>query len=334
MKKTYAVVAAVALILSLIPIVALLFLDMARRSQPSLVDQVKSKYVTDIHSHYIKLSNREYLVVEPLSWVEHTWATLDGYGSFIYTFPVSLHGSELIIKSMIGDIYVFGDSICETLREKNQLFLNSRPYKLLLRDDCYWLKKLAFDTSKSWYATLALIGHFKNRYLAETRLPKNYWVWFIAHRRSDGLYVKFYNALDYAGRKEIMEDIRRIINESDILFVKPIDYPLSDWVERGIELEEKGIPFLIIYADALEVDVKELGRYGAELVAKTRYEITFEVDWRLAHLLGVVDTYSANGFLFRKGVLEIAYDSWTNCEWYEKYGIKCEGWFNPINIQP
>ena len=331
MRKAVLVVLVLGLVVSLTPLAIFLTYNAVQRSQPPLMETIKSKYVSNIHSHYVKLSEREYLIVEPLSWAEHTWATIERYGNFIYTFPSELYGIDPEYLEDLISTVLLGESWCKFLQEDYKLFINtSSRYRFLLSDNCYWLKKLATSEEKSWYASLTLIEHFKKEFMREARLSQCcYWVWFIAYLRSDGLYVKFYNPADLDENKMMVEDIRKIVSENPILYVKLADGLLVTWREKAEELEEKNIPFLLIHSSTMNLypsntenlDPRVISSYVADTVKNVRLWIAEAVEWRLAYLDLLVDVYDAMGILMKNGTISVVYD-WCD-PYYEKYEIQC-----------
>ena len=203
-KKVYALLAIAGIMVALAPVIYYYLVSTRIPLLPQQREVISEELLVgrryEPEKYFAELSAREYLAPQPLSWSEHTFLTWKGYGDFSFTFPAPKPDYKMFL------IYLGSNFNCTVVRE----FYKSDFYDFLIENNCYRLRKFVFDTeTRSWYATLTLVGHFRDRYMGRIKPP--YYVWALVRFDRDGMRVKFYNAANLDELEELKRDIRGII---------------------------------------------------------------------------------------------------------------------------
>ena len=215
-RRAYAVLAVAGVLVALLPLAAPYLLGMVagrQRDTRAVYEEnvVGVRYYPE--EYFARLSPREFAVLKPLSWSEHTFLTWNGYGDFKFTFP----GYDPEIQ--VFHLYIYFVMNCTKVREfydsyRRRVYgeisdLVYDRYRFLLEDNCYRFMKFLYDREgRSWYASLTMVGYFRRLYMEGVKPP--YYVWALVRFDQDAMRVKFYNVANDAELFELMRDLTDI----------------------------------------------------------------------------------------------------------------------------
>jgi len=294
-RKVYALLVVVGIVVALAPLAVLYLLPTitpqkgdGRRFYEENIIGVRF-YPED---YFVRVSEREFVVTKPLSWAEHTFLTWNGYGDFKFTFP-AYEPSESVFMTYLQ--YGFN---CSAVREFYKRWLTDLYYEFydfLLEDDCYRLRKFTFDLeSRSWYASLTLLGYFKRLYMEKLREP--YYVWILVRFDPDAMRVKIYNAVNQEELDELRSDVKKAVREHPRVAVAIIThYPI--WYGFFEEARRNGTYIVALYArDAKDVDWSVCQRIMSEIFSAIHGKLKdiqfFYAVWVLLDRGRIVAVYS------------------------------------------
>jgi len=145
-RKLYAILAVVGVAVALLPLAALYLLPMLTPKQGggrAVYEEAIIGVRFNPEDYFVRVSQREFVVTEPLSWAAHTYLTWNGYGDFKFTFPAYEPQPSVFMT------YLEYGMNCSAVRGFYGRWLSDLFYEFydfLLEDDCYRLRKFFFNT--------------------------------------------------------------------------------------------------------------------------------------------------------------------------------------------
>lgn len=236
MRKSVLAVLIIAMVLAALAPMLVLHILSAPRESP--LERARRELAASVERKIVKISDREYALVKPLTWFEST--LLSGSLYDILPVMVLIGGTpyELLIDISFDIIHRYGVRNCTVLRHnieyniKKLSFMKidkpddyERLTNFLFGNECYWLLKM-FSYEESWYASLTAIQMMMDRYLSTAQRSGNYAIYSLSYIDvGEGgikeIRVKFYNIANEAEKKEMLDDVWRLArsNAAGALFI-------------------------------------------------------------------------------------------------------------------
>lgn len=257
MRKAYLALFALAVVVAAVAPLAAIYLSKLLHEEPVVSEIIERSAVEKL----VTVSNREYVLNKPLTWIESIMAA-GGDVTFFTLQPLTLSSTLIPRLAMAGHsaMYELGLSNCTEIKAYIEaaepvvvgIFSREDERRFLLDNECRWLKTIS-STEESWYASIAIAAVAKSKYLKS--LPKD--LYYMAYSLTvvevgeggvERIRIRFYNVYNPAEREELKTELKRLAS-GRILFI--YDQLQVFWHDLFNAMVSEGADIVILrYEDA------------------------------------------------------------------------------------